>query len=730
MKFNKYFTAGVLASLMCGGFSSCSEDFLDEENKSSYTTDALSTPQGIEMLTTSLYGHLRWWSSYEGRGEQQTMQGTDEFTIGTDACNEMWLTYDPRMAAAWTGVNGNTGNNATIWDEMYYGIASANRIIASADIVDDAAVRNRCLAHAYFLRGYNFYRLTAQYGHCVLQTEPTVGVVKNFPITTEQQCWEQTISDLRTAYNLFNGEDYYYGKGQTWTKATAGHFLAKALLFAASERCSAWNSGVKEQYLREALEACNYVIGARKLEKDYYDVFGNWTGPNCAIEQSEEVLLAVPHDDNFGITGMRNNNHGNRAVALFNPQFEQFQRETLGGTGAGNGNSWRGCITGGKGFQRFRPTEYTYSSYDNVNDSRLFKAYRTVYGTANEYAGNAHSGVVKVGTPGCVFIFNKKSDHTYDGFQFGAHRYTTDGQENANFTDVNKRLPKWGQGVQQRMGETEFAEEALPVLNSWILYQDGKYVADKWGDTKTNTFGTHGTNMYAGLNKHTCGALYKWGGDNSSRDIVMARVSDTYLTRAEIKIRLNDYPGAKDDIDEIRRRAAWHAGENRGFYVDGTFEAAKNSEYVNTGKNKDKNLAANEGWNLGINTYYLSNPDVAPTTAATENEMTSWTWSNLPAEDEAILAKIGVSGQFDRALHFILNERTRELIGEYSRWETLSRTKTLEARTRALNPDVLQFNPAKHYYRPVPQTFIDALTHDDGTELTPAEKAAWQNPGY
>ncbi len=724
MKTNKYITVGLLAAFLGGGLSSCSEDFLNEENKTSYTTDALTTAQGIEKLTISLYGHIRWWCSYEGRGDVQTMQGTDEFGIGTDACNEMWLTYDARIAPSFTSVNGNTGTNAYIWDELYYGIASANQIIASADLVTDEVTRNRCLAHAYFIRGYNFYRLTAQYGHCVLQTEPANGIVRNFPITTEKECWEQTIADLRKAYELFNGEDYFYGKGVTWTKATAGHFLAKALLFAASERNDSWNSDVKNAYLQEAKEACDYVINARKLEKDVIDVYGNWTGSNCPIESSEEILMAATYDDQFSITGTRT---GNRALALFNPQFEQFQRETLAGTGANNGNGYRGCITGGKGIQRYRPTEYTYSAFENVNDSRLWKSFRTVYGTAKEYAGNEHTGVVKVGTPACVFIFNKKNDHTYDKFQFGAHRYSTDGQSEANFTDEAGRLPKWGPNAQPRKGNGELSGVSTPILNSWILYQNGEYVAPKFGETKTNPFGTSGSNMFAGINKHTCGALDAWGGDNSSRDLVLARVADTYLTRAEIKIRLNDYAGAMEDINVIRRRAAWHAGENRSYYVDGTYAAANKCDYVTK---KADGLSANDGWNLNINTYYLSNPDLPVTTAATENEMTNWTWDNLPAEDEAILSKLGVSGQFDRALHFILNERTRELAGEFSRWETLSRTKTIELRAKKLNPDVLMFDASKHYYRPIPQAFIDGLVHDDGSELTPDEKKAWQNPGY
>ncbi len=145
---------------------------------------------------------------------------------------------------------------------------------------------------------------------------------------------------------------------------------------------------------------------------------------------------------------------------------------------------------------------------------------------------------------------------------------------------------------------------------------------------------------------------------------------------------------------------------------------------------KAANVDGLNGRNLGMNSYYLSNPGLAVTYASTENVMANWTWDKLPAEDEAILAKLGVSGQFERALHFILNEHTRELVGEFNRWEHLSRTKTIETRAVKLNPDVRYFDAKKHYLRPIPQTFLDNMQNPDGTNLSDAQKAEWQNPGY
>jgi len=78
-------------------------------------------------------------------------------------------------------------------------------------------------------------------------------------------------------------------------------------------------------------------------------------------------------------------------------------------------------------------------------------------------------------------------------------------------------------------------------------------------------------------------------------------------------------------------------------------------------------------------------------------------------------------------LDFILDERTRELYGEYQRWWDLVRTHTLSARLNAWNkleayPKYSTSNPADAYMlRPVPQTQIDLVTQGP---------AFPQNPGY
>jgi hypothetical protein len=698
---NKFKNIGISLLLLTGlFFNSCSQDFLDEEQTNRYSTDYFNTQEGLEALTVSLYGNIRWHFGFEW-AYGITLYGTDEFTNANDLTNELWNTYDNRLSAvratAATGAaNGNATGPEALWDEMYYGISAANRIIANANVISDATVRNRCLAHAYFLRGYNYYRLTAQYGGVVLQTTPVVGVVRNFTRSTEEQCWEQVTSDFRNAYNLFEGEIFTYGKGITWTKATAAHFLAKALLFRSSERNDAWNSAYKEADLKEAINATTYAINARgPLTSNYRDLYANWTGVDSAAEQQNEILMAAGHNADPITTGR----YGNRTYNYFAPQFSSFS------------GGWvrRGVWIGSMDFQRLRPTEYSYGVYDHVNDSRMWKTFKTVYGANTIVAPNTNG--VQLGDPGIVMILNTKNDPTYNGFTFGA------AVQNPTWRDNNSRLPAWTVGSRQTATTGSLTTKVGQYApNSLVLYQNGTYVAPNFKNQPI-------CNFFAGINKTDDGSRQAERGD-SRRDVTMARLGETYLVRAECYARLGQFNEAMGDINIIRARAQWKNGENRSYYRDGSQAFETNA--LNTGTNATNYINSN----LNMNTYYLSNPTLPVTTVASSLQLTSFP-ANLPAEDEAVIAKVGASSNYQRALHFILNERTRELLGEWQRWETLSRTGTLITRAKAYNPEAASNITAnKHELRPIPQDFIDQLKNDDGSNLTTEQKKAWQNPGY
>ncbi len=711
MKYiNSKLVCGALSVLTLLGTSSCGEDFLKEDAGHKYTDALLETSDGALAMAAGLYANIRWHFGYEW-AYGITLYGCDEFTNGADLTSEPWNTYDNRLnpldcTPALGAANKNCPAVSALWDQMYYGISTANLIISKADNVKDEASRNKALGEAHFMRGYNYYRLFCQYGGVALETEPADGnVKKNYTRASEEETLNLIIADFEKAHEMLP-KDKWRGNG-TWTKYTAAHFLAKALLYRQSERCSSWASGYdKNADLNRVISLCDEVIAACPLAPDYADLYAKWNGVDCANEALSEILMAAEHNEDNTTQGR----FGNRTYNYFDPQFSNFS----------GGWVQRGQYIGGMDFQRCRPTEYTYSVFDNVNDARMWKTFKTVYGLNNAAKTDADviatngitaDQVPDLGDEGIIFILNKKSDNRFDGNPYG-----TFGRGGDVHSFVNPRTGKW-------------------VPNAFVAFQNGKYVLNTYtGNPSTS-------NVFCGINKTADGTRTGEKGD-AHRDVIMARTGETYLVKAEAQVRQGQYQEAINTINVLRARGQWKKDEDRGYYTDGSMAFLKadggkadNSTAAATSvkKNKDKagkvlnNTEAYYASMTHTNTYYLST-GIDETTDASDLQIKSYT--QLPAEDEAVLNAIGATSDYDRMLNFVFNERTRELLGEWNRWDELARTGLLVKRAKAFNPEAAPNVQDRHMYRPVPQKFIDALLHDDGTNLSDAEKKAWQNPGY
>jgi hypothetical protein len=223
---------------------------------------------------------------------------------------------------------------------------------------------------------------------------------------------------------------------------------------------------------------------------------------------------------------------------------------------------------------------------------------------------------------------------------------------------------------------------------------------------------------FPSLSKFMDGARLDFNATKGTRDLILARSAETYLMAAEAKIKLakagaGSYADALPYINIVRSRAAFKSGENRAAYTDGS---AAVSVAVLGGRNSSF---------MAENSYYESN-NIDVTTAATSLDITYGTY---PSEDQAVITKLGYSSDYDKMLCLILNERTRELCGEFHRWEDLSRTKTLVARAKAYNIEAVSNIQDKHNLRPIPQTFLDGV-YASGAPLSSSAKQAMQNPGY
>lgn len=113
-----------------------------------------------------------------------------------------------------------------------------------------------------------------------------------------------------------------------------------------------------------------------------------------------------------------------------------------------------------------------------------------------------------------------------------------------------------------------------------------------------------------------------------------------------------------------------------------------------------------------------------------------WSFSNaenkVKVEDHSAEMIAATPATID--INYILAERSREFFGEGYRWFDLVRTQKWEeiagtyeiadAGSHTPKTFTRTINKAIHYLRPIPQSQIDRL------DMTAAEKAAYQNPGY
>ena len=73
-----------------------------------------------------------------------------------------------------------------------------------------------------------------------------------------------------------------------------------------------------------------------------------------------------------------------------------------------------------------------------------------------------------------------------------------------------------------------------------------------------------------------------------------------------------------------------------------------------------------------------------------------------------------LANESDMTVEYILEERARELAGEHLRWYDLKRTGNLtKAYLARTNPDITLFDETKHFVRPIPVSFLNAIANPD-----------------
>ncbi len=655
------------ALLSCAIVVLSCKNFLHEDLITARSTQDFETPEGLEGLVTGMYQSLKFHFNYEW-AYTTTNYGVDEFSVGGDRGQQVWNSYD-------AGLNSMTGDVAVIWDNMYGNINTANVVIKHVpQFYGDGPNKDIRLGEGYFMRAFDYFKLVKQYGGVPLKLEPSTTVELEFTRNTEQEVYEQIIADFGIAFELLPPTPAQPGRITKWA---AAHFLAKVYLFRASELYGGWNGATRDTDLEQALHYADLVInsGYHVLADDFRDLW-NFTDVDGANEGLSEVILAAQFSDNVATQGR----YGNQ-IHLYYPSVYQ------------NITGMQRDIPGGREFQRMRSTDYALDVFDRINDSRFWKSFKTHYrcnrpDNAPVWSAQFAPSADLVGRPkftggeeSVLYIVNNPGDT----------RYTSPDPQKADPglpTNIERRAP--------HLFVRYFAGEPADLLGGHGNYEASRFVA---------------------LSKFADGSRISVASQFGQRDGILARVAETYLIAAEALGRLGRFDQALPYINALRERAAYKAGEDRSFHSDGGVA------YLN---NTAANTAAFVSYS-DRNTYFESN-NVTETTAATLDDLRLNSVADVFNSTNEFYDELGAASDTDKFIHFILNERSRELMGELMRWEDLARTKTLVKRAILFNDEAKPLEN-KHYVRPIPQSFLDAI-QKDGRPLTGDEKAAMQNPGW
>ena len=693
MKLNRILFAALMASVTGSSITSCSESFLDENLTTQHSTDRFKTQEGLDELVTGAYQKLKFKFNY----------------IWVIQCYNFCVyefNDDNNVIPAWNHYiqylnSSENAANQPIWDNYYGLVEPANILIQNIPQYynQSSPTYNTRLGEAHFLRAYAYFELVKQFGGVPLKLVPSTSAETYFTRNSAEEIYTQVIADFGEAYRLLPDKGESIGR---INKYAAAHFLAKAHLFRASELYSDWNSNYIASDLDAVIQYGSEVVDAHPLCNDYVELW-DYEQPNGANEKVSEVILAAQFSNDESTWGR----YGNQ-MHLYYPAVYQ-------------GNDIGGCkrdISGGREFSYVSATEYTMQVFDRVNDSRFWKSFITCYGANETKSAPTWTAEDMPYAPAGV----KEGDKRFSGGELGMKYIVNDPGDN--------RYEKYPNAP----AYTVLKDGKMCNTYTYVRYFKGQEHSWNINEKTGNYYDIIPHKRSVALSKFRDGYRVSIASQFGTRDAIIARSADDVLMVAEAYIRKGEanYDKAVEWMNKLRERAGYKTGEDRSKNVDGG-QAYKNNPYC-SGKGGGHSSEGAIYWEE--NTYYESNNIEQETTASTKTTMKLNSVADVynSTVDTPIYNELGCTSNADKMMCFLLNERTRELCGELQRWEDLARTKTLDARWHKFNDGASrglgEFKSEKHYYRPIPQAFLDGITNSNGSALSNEEKKAMQNPGY
>lgn len=774
----------ILALCTAVSLVGCSDSFLDEKIVNTLNQDYYKTVDGLETLTKGTYQILRFKADYN--------QGHYLFGTSTDIEAFTW-TLQERVDMGSYNVSGwgpNAGANrfaphtnaligqvsGKVSEGAYPTINRCNIFFENYANLSEGDKKSLSIrkGEMLFLRTYSYYLVSNQLGAVPLITKSYIGMPENFafPKTSLEEIYNQLIVDMTEAIDLLPETTAELGR---ITKPAAAHFLAKLYLNRAQaadfqnsteptlKALYKGNAGGASQDLDQAIKYATMAIDSKKgnsiyggLATNFGALWLNASGSDpYARDRESEILLSAQYES----TQSYNGRYGNTLVHLYNS----------------NHTSFRACtprtIDYGRPFATAGPTDWAYDMYtDRANDSRYYKTYLSDYVATdvNSKGGKPwdaqtayiYNTYIKSASDSPIAITTENSQEVVKD-QSSKMKY---GQRSIVYIENSKSEPldslwvasqpfimnvRWTAGSPGGKGyfidpqnPSKGLKPGIDLTNPVVANTGGRKVLYRVNGDKGEAYGLDrgfsvaqwymsprkwlDMNRGKGTDANGSGAI----------DIPVFRLAETYLIRAEAYGRKNNMAAAIEDINVLRKRAAYHAGESRSdvlvklepAVLSGRLlipDSDKQSPYKVSQDTYDKIKVTGEEWQAGSPKAKLE---------------------NYP------------QGATNLFIHFIYNERARELCFELTTWEDLHNAGILYERVYARDmmgapsssrgtttfpfpvDDISSSNGAlgtgkgtlerKYTFRAWPQVYLDLLTDENGKALDAAGKAAYQNYGY
>lgn len=667
MKKRLYIMMGAALSVVA---TSCS-DFIEEENKCGETADLVySTASGADGLIASCYSFARGWYGKEA-GLGLSEMGTDVFYHGYDNKQKGLVTYNLTAES----LEGNTSDNPCLdhyWELFYHAVDVCNtalKYIPECAVLDESK-RVRYEAEAYFLRAFYYFHIVNTWGDAPYYSEPASGLVSAPVRVAEEEIYGNILADLDKAIELFNSVGYTTkadGRANLWA---AKAFKARTLLYAAS-----WIKDYKKSDVKGAYAGKDLYSEAKKVAEDviansgaefYSKYTDTWTLANEAYADNKEALFGVVYSSDL------------KSKANCIPR-----RNRDGATDYVNIITRTGYSRGGSAMLLMFVSMWNNGCTDvgNNKDNTTTVFIRST-GESSAYITSAKTGE-KV----------RVAEH-YSPYGRGFTRYLPSvylWQLLEKYRETDQRTDATLLSAYTLASEdlADNAEKNYPNMKDTVIYYsplDGNSAEGKamqaWAKDRYRIQFLSGGDIPVMTSSDASKALPTEVGKD---------VSDVYGDGRYKGDKIGgwkSYPGIKKFLDDV---------------VDPNFLT--------------HDISKRDAIVIRLSEMYLIKAECELKTGGD-----ALATINTLRKARAIEGKDNtLSGAAD--IDMILDERAIELCGEQQRWFDLKRTGKLGERLSKYNAQAAgQFDASKHYYRPIPQAELDAITN--------AGEGFNQNPGY